>query len=499
VTFASALAAIGARRDDPAALADLAELALAEGEEPAALAVILPAARRCNDARLWQWTGLLQRALDEHGEALKAFANAARLSPGDASIAHGHARVALEAGLDARQLFDRALRLGPSADVILGRAAARFAMGEGDAAAAQLAAILERNPLWGQGHVQWAQLTSMNGRPAESMMTIDRALAGNRGEAALWHAAIHLLVSGDRHAEAWARADAAIAATGDAASFALIRASALSDSGEIELAEAAFATLGEPQNVGHAVALARHLIRAKGWPALSALADRWMEGDHAHLFWPYASIAWRQSDDPRWQWLEGDERLVQIHDLGRRLPSLEVLADRLRSLHARSGRFLDQSVRGGTQTDGPLLSRVDPEIRALRSAIVEAVEEYRATLPPPDPTHPMLRRPRTGTIRFAGSWSVRLKGAGFHSQHVHPQGWISSAFYIAVPEGLRGEEGWLTLGEPQAELGTRLPPIRRIQPKPGQLILFPSMMWHGTLPFPAGERLTVAFDVAPLR
>ena len=66
-----------------------------------------------------------------------------------------------------------------------------------------------------------------------------------------------------------------------------------------------------------------------------------------------------------------------------------------------------------------------------------------------------------------------------------------------MPENLGGQEGWLTLGEPQAELGIQLPPIRRIEPKPGQLVLFPSMMWHGTLPFSAGERLTVAFDVAP--
>jgi len=109
----------------------------------------------------------------------------------------------------------------------------------------------------------------------------------------------------------------------------------------------------------------------------------------------------------------------------------------------------------------------------------------------------MLRHRRDGPVRFAGSWSVRLQGSGFHSHHIHPQGWISSAFYVAVPEQLEGEQGWLTLGEPQAELRIDLPPIRRIAPKPGQLVLFPSMMWHGTLPFDAGERMTVAFDVAP--
>ena len=493
------LAAIGPRCHDPDALGDLAEAALAEGEETAALAAIRPALPRHGDARLWQWAGLLHRVLDEHEEALEAFANAARLAPQDGSIAHGRARVALEAGLDARPLFDVALKLGPSGDVILGRTAARFAMGEGAAAAQELAAILDRNPLWTQGHIQWAQLASMTGQADLATATIDRALVAHPNEASLWQAAIRILVSGDRHAEAWVRADAAIAATGEASSFALSRAAALSEAGQLELADSTFHTLGDPADINHAIQLARHLIRTRKREDLSSLVDRWMLGDDAHRFWPYASIAWRQAGDPRWQWLEGDERLVQTYDLAANLPALDRLADRLRALHDRSGRFLDQSVRGGTQTDGPLLSRIDPEVRALRAAIVDAVEDYRSSLPPMDSSHPMLRQARQGRTRFAGSWSVRLRGSGFHSNHVHPQGWISSAFYVAIPSGLSGEEGWLALGEPQAELGTELPAIRHIEPKPGRLVLFPSMMWHGTLPFAAGERLTVAFDVAPPR
>ena len=111
--------------------------------------------------------------------------------------------------------------------------------------------------------------------------------------------------------------------------------------------------------------------------------------------------------------------------------------------------------------------------------------------------HPLLREPRT-PIRFSGSWSVRLSGAGYHINHVHPAGWISSAFYVALPEAHMGgaeHAGWLSLGE-VTELGLDLPPIRLVEPKPGRLVLFPSTMWHGTRPFAAGERLTVAFDVA---
>ena len=215
--------------------------------------------------------------------------------------------------------------------------------------------------------------------------------------------------------------------------------------------------------------------------------------------WPYAALAWRVLGDPRWDWLFARGELIRSFDLTGRLPPLSRLAEVLRSIHSAKGEYLDQSVRGGTQTDGPLFCRVEPEIRALRSAIVEAVERYVAELPAPDTEHPLLSQRRDRRVRFAGSWSVRLTDAGFHTAHVHPQGWISSAFYVALPRFDEGGEGWLVLGEPPADLATGLDPLRKVKPREGQLVLFPSMMWHGTLPFDKGERMTVAFDVAPTR
>ena len=136
----------------------------------------------------------------------------------------------------------------------------------------------------------------------------------------------------------------------------------------------------------------------------------------------------------------------------------------------------------------------------LRQAIVEAVRAHVAQLPPPDPRHPQLRHRRDAPVRFSGSWSVRLVSGGRHANHVHPAGWFSSACYVALPDPVsRGvpPAGWLTLGEPPDELGLDLEPFRMVEPKPGRLVLFPSTMWHGTRPFDEGERLTVAFDVAP--
>ena len=164
-----------------------------------------------------------------------------------------------------------------------------------------------------------------------------------------------------------------------------------------------------------------------------------------------------------------------------------------------SGEYLDQSVRGGSQTDGPLLSRIEPPIQALRSAIVAAVEDYRSKLPPIDPIIRCFAS--RGIVAFgsrgAGPFGFAARAI---SHHVHPQGWISSALYIALPdvdESADRQAGQLKLGEAPVDLGLPLPATRLIEPKPGRLALFPSWMWHGTVPFPAGERLTVAFDVKP--
>jgi len=41
--------------------------------------------------------------------------------------------------------------------------------------------------------------------------------------------------------------------------------------------------------------------------------------------------------------------------------------------------------------------------------------------------------------------------------------------------------------------------VRRVvQPRVGRLVLFPSYMWHGTIPFHAPQhRTTIAFDAIP--
>ena len=82
----------------------------------------------------------------------------------------------------------------------------------------------------------------------------------------------------------------------------------------------------------------------------------------------------------------------------------------------------------------------------------------------PDPDHPLFGRSGDG-FRYWGSWSTRLGDCGFHTNHVHPRGWISSAYYVALPDAVRDEEdrqGWIKFGEPSFDAGfARSHPARR--------------------------------------
>jgi tetratricopeptide (TPR) repeat protein len=485
---------------DSEQLEDIARSALVNGEEEAALLQLAPAAEKAGDARLWQFTGLLQRSLDKNADALRSFAEAARLAPSDPSIAHGRARVALEAGLDAVEAFERAMRLSPTnGEVMIGLTAAKFAAGRGADAEAGLEAALRASPLWVQGHIQLAQLRSMLGERRRLTDSIEQALATHKNEPSLWIALLDLVTGAGDFA---ALDDIAGRARSSGCAESLVlpyQAIAAAEQEQSKRADRLFEAMGPAlRDTIPAAWQVRHLVRTGRIGEAIALIDRKLGGEQAAQLWPYASVAWRLAGDPRWDWLEAGGQLVSIFDLTDQLPPLDELAMVLRSLHIAHAEFLDQSVRGGTQTDGPLLSRIEPAIQKLRAAIVWATENYLADLPPPDPAHPLLREPRDRRVRFAGSWSVQLKGSGFHTNHVHPQGWISSALYVALPNQAEDggpAAGWLTLGQAPPELRVNSPAVQLVEPKPGRLVLFPSWMWHGTVPFAQGERLTVAFDV----
>lgn len=502
MTIESLLSVARADIGNAAALEALASYALAHQQEHRALGVLEDGVKRHkNSARLWQWLALLQRARDDRASSLHAFAKAAALAPNDATIAKGRAQTLLEAGLPAVDAFATARRLAPNdGDIVLGVTAALFGEGQAETALSILAGSVGANPLWLFGHRDLVQLRWMMGEGAASFASLRQATATNPESEALWVQLIQALMQAGLNDDALAVIADGRKAIGESPRFIVNEAVIRSDAGEREAAARLFSGFEHENDPTVAVRIIRHHLRYGDVEEATRLVDHWIGRRGEALVWPYASLCWRLLGDERAGWLEGEAALVRVFDLAAKLPPLDRLASLLRGLHVARSQHLDQSVRGGTQTDGALFARIEPEIRQLRAAIVEAIAAYVAGLPERDTAHPTLGPQRDQPVRFAGSWSVRLAGKGFHANHVHPAGWISSALYVALPGSGptdAANAGWLVLGAPEAGLGLNLPHARLIEPKPGRLVMFPSTMWHGTLPFQAGERLTVAFDVAP--
>lgn len=218
----------------------------------------------------------------------------------------------------------------------------------------------------------------------------------------------------------------------------------------------------------------------------------------------YETMALRQLGDPRYGALCDYERMVRAYDLEppRGFATIEAfneaLAASLARLHVLETHPLDQSLRGGSQTTRSLIYVDDAVIQTYLKALSAPILAYIDAMGAPDPNHPWSGR-KTGGFRLSGAWSVKLKANGFHVNHMHPAGWISSAYYVSLPKVMQAgadQQGWIKFGEPRLPTpGCTVETV--VQPKAGRLVLFPSYMWHGTIPFSEGERLTAPFDAVP--
>jgi tetratricopeptide (TPR) repeat protein len=231
---------------------------------------------------------------------------------------------------------------------------------------------------------------------------------------------------------------------------------------------------------------------AMGRGAAAARRGEALQADHPQDLYVTALLAaaWRMTGDLRHGQLYDYSRMVRAYrietpqgwaTLEAYLADLERALDRL---HAGLTHPVGQSVRHGSQTLRGLMDYPDPEIAAFFKAVEAPIRQHIAHMGEAGQDY-----------GIAGSWSVRLNRQGFHTDHVHPEGWLSSAFYIRVPASTAGE-GWLKFGQPGTPCDPPLEAEYFLKPEPGMLVLFPSYMWHGTVPFSADEtRLTCAFDV----
>ncbi len=151
----------------------------------------------------------------------------------------------------------------------------------------------------------------------------------------------------------------------------------------------------------------------------------------------------------------------------------------------------------GIQSAGNLLLRSEPSFQRLAALIREKIDDYRRHYAG---SSDGLISDFPRSIEFTSSWYLRMKQGGYLSSHIHEEGWISGCVYLKLPKRGDDHEGsfaYSTDGDDYPRLHDDFPQ-RIVDVEVGDLVLFPSSLFHRTLPFQSDEeRVCVAFDVKP--
>jgi len=401
---------------------------------------------------------------------------------------------------EAERAARRALELGiaaPETRLVLARALQD--LNRLDEAERVFEEAIALRPLYPEAHRDLAQLRWMRTGSSEAALRgLDDALRSAPRDVALHHVrSVALEFIGDQPG-ALATAEAGLAFA--PAALPLLRQAAhlCAALGEASRAVtfARRAAASVPDLPAVQITLCEALFAAGDVAQAESIAARVSASDpldqHALAF---RATAWRLLGDPRYAALYDYERLTYAEIID---APLEELAVDLNALHRYRAHPFQQSVRGGGQLPLNAAELARPSIGRLFERFRAVVERHLARVGRGDDP---FRARNSGQFRQAGAWSVRLSSGGYHTDHVHQRGWISSAFYVSLPPVMQPEAahaGWLRLGRPGITTKPALEADFRVKPERGKLVLFPSYMWHGVEPFESdAPRLTVAFDAVP--
>jgi tetratricopeptide (TPR) repeat protein len=490
-----------------------AEALLLQGRALDALALIEPVASRpdASHSERHVYAGVLT-AVGRLDDALEVTRRSVEAAPQSPVAEHNLASLLgdLDRWEEAEASCRRALAKGgdaPETWMVLGRSLMhQKRLDEAEAATRE---AIARRPAYGDAHRDLAQLIWMRtGDRDATTATLEQALAANPASADL---AIQLAKAqqyGGRPEAGYRTLADAIARAGETPDYMLeMMASNLAivtGAAQAALDHATRAVQARPGDLAAGINACDALLGLGQADKAAALALRlYGSAPLEQQVIARLATAWRLTGDPRKDILCDYAQMVRpyVIDTPDGWPNLKAyladLAAALKRLHAFETHPFDQSLRGGSQTSQDLTRVQEPAVQAFFQAVDGPIRRYMADV---GPGEDIMRRRSTGEYAFSGIWSVMLRPDGFHIDHTHPAGWLSSACYIELPEAVEagGREGWIKFGEPGIPTTPKLAPEHFMQPSPGLLVLFPSYMWHGTVPFSGTKnRLTIAFDLVP--
>ena len=153
-------------------------------------------------------------------------------------------------------------------------------------------------------------------------------------------------------------------------------------------------------------------------------------------------------------------------------------------------------LKNSNQTAGNIFDKKNNFLDKIKNIIHLEVKKYQEHFK--ESTEGVIRNwPKSYSIY---AWLVSMKSGGKINPHMHDVGWLSGSFYINVPPKLKADSGNLVLciDDNEQESQNNLNPKKIMNVTTGSLCLFPSSLYHYTIPFESKEdRIVLAFDVRP--
>lgn len=154
-------------------------------------------------------------------------------------------------------------------------------------------------------------------------------------------------------------------------------------------------------------------------------------------------------------------------------------------------------LQNGTQTAGNIFIDNKYFYNDIKVIIRKEIDNYRHTFKNSD--EGLIREwPKNFDIK---GWLINMKSGGYLKSHIHENGWLSGSIYINVPKIKKHNSGNLVLSLYDEELESKNSnqnSKKIINIETGSLCLFPSSLYHYTIPFEADEeRIVLAFDIEP--
>jgi len=168
--------------------------------------------------------------------------------------------------------------------------------------------------------------------------------------------------------------------------------------------------------------------------------------------------------------------------------------------HADIAQRVQGMLHYGKQSAGNLFKRPEASFKQLATLIKQEFIRYKNQYASADCE---LIQSFPETLEFTSSWYVNMQQGGHLNAHIHEIGWISGAVYLAMPScsGNEGAFEYGTHGDNYPMQAFKTPadfPSAQILPNVGDIVLFPSSLFHRTIPFQANERrICIAFDLKP--